>query len=154
MHSPFINGKKAALAEWKNLRATLTADRSDLEQLEMVLKFWDLAPLSTRLIDWDQPDQWPDPWQLMHGGEFDDSSMAIGMFYTLLLSEDQRWNATRLALALINDVDQRIQKLVLLADNQWMLNLDYGSVTRIAALKNVWIQQQYAYDGKHHMKVR
>jgi hypothetical protein len=146
----FLTQPKQLLKLWKELRSSLDSEKTDIEHLKEVVEFWKHAPIGPRSINWDQPDQWPDPWQLMHEREFDESSIAIGMFYTLLLSADQRWDSSRLGLLLINDSERKIQRLVLLVDKKLVMNLDYGTITDLSRIKNAWIQQKYAYDGKTH----
>lgn len=146
----FLTQPKQLLKSWKDLRERLTVTKSDDEHLRLVIDFWNHAPIGPRSINWDQPTQWPDPWQLIHDREFDESSIAIGMFYTLLLAEDQRWDPSRLQLVLINDTDQKIQRLVLLVDRRLVLNLDYGSIINVDQLGNARVQQRYIYNGKGH----
>jgi len=151
MHSPFISGSKHLLKSWKALRGSMTSELSDLDHLKMVCQFWSKAPLGPHAIDWDRPSAWPDPWQLVSSAEFDESSVALAMFYTLHLSEDGRWDGARLRLMLVRDPYRSVQRIVLSVDDRWLLNLDYNTVldTNTEVVSH-HIQQRYAYDGKIH----
>lgn len=151
MNNPFMDGKKSLPRAWRNLRSSLTADLEDLAHLSMVCDFWKNAPVRTRMLDWDSPSSWPDPWELMHGAEFDESSIALGMFYTLSLSEDQRWSSDRLRIMLIRDRVMEIQRLVLMVDDRWLMNLDHGMIMeKDRIMPQLLVQHRYRYDGKSH----
>lgn len=153
MNSPFIHGKKAVLAEWKRLRSALSEELTDRQHVEMVMRFWNLAPMSTRFMDWDQPSLWPDPWEMINANEYDDSMVSLGMFYTLLLSRDQRWSPDRLELMLVRDQELCIQRMVLGVDRQWLMNLEYDRLVSTGGQvgRACTVQQRYRYDGKRHL---
>lgn len=148
----FLIGKTSMLKAWKDLRQNLTENLSDYEQLKMVVNFWSLAPLRSRVTDWDQPHLWDDPWQIIYAGNFDESTVAIAMYYTLLFSHDKRWNAERLKLILVKDQSRALQRIILEVDNKWLMNLDHNTIVDKNKLKNeLWIQQRYEYNGKYHL---
>ena len=151
MLSPFLQGSKTLLKIWKDLRSQLSSDKTDYQHLEMVMNFWSYAPVATRILDWDNCESWPDPWQLIHSNEFDESAISLGMFYTLILAEDERWNYDRCNLQLIKDDVNSQQKIVLSVDDKWLMNFEYK---KIAALNDVYrcfyTQQTYSFDGKNH----
>lgn len=150
--SPFIIGTHGLLQSWKDLRKSLTSELSDNEHLSLVTNFWSYAPLSTRLLDWDRPQDWPDPWNLVYSNNFDDSTVSLGMMYTLLLSEDQRWTNNRCELKLIKDDVHSIQKIILFVDGEKLLNYEYKKVIEINnLLEKFYIQQEYIYTGKSHL---
>lgn len=151
MDNPFLNGPKQAIHAWRNFRAQLTNDKSDFDHLQMVSDFWAKAPLVTPYLDWDGPDRWPDPWELVSERKFDPSSVALGMEYTLLLSEDGRWSNGRLQLLLSESTDRTRQHLILLVDDRHVLNYYYNLVSDIDHVsKDFVIQQRYAYINKKH----
>lgn len=151
MSNPFILNKKLLLESWKSLRESLNNNATDYTQLYYVVKFWSQAPLHKSILDWDKPDTWPDPWRFVHDSRFDESSVALGMFYTLILGNDERWNANRLQLMLIKDTDISIQKIVLEVDSKWLLNYEYNTIFDKKKLKNnFFVQNIYKFDGKFH----
>jgi len=151
MSNPFLCSPKQLGQHWRSVRAQLTAEKTDLEHLNIVTDFWRHAPISAPFLDWDHPNTWPDPWELMSEMSFDPSAIALGMEYTLLLAEDQRWNSNRLELDLSCFVDGSQQLIVLSVDNTYFLNIEYGKVTMaINAAKELVIQQRYHYINKTH----
>lgn len=149
MINAFLYGSTHLLKLWKELRQEIGNCDNINEQLYLVVKFWSLAPLSTRVLDWDNPQNWPDAWQLIHSQLFDESSIALAMFYTLLLSE--RLDSTQLVLMLIKDQHRQLQRIILKVNNQWFLNLDYNKIVDShSSPVKLSIQQIYSFDGKIH----
>lgn len=153
MNSPFVHGKKSVLREWKSLRKRLTSERSDHEHLEEVMKFWNMTPITNRFMDWDSPERWPGAWEMIDANDYDDSMVSLAMFYSLLLSEDQRWDQNRLSLVLLRDRERCVQRLVLEIDQSIYLNLEYDRMVRKTASlgQACSVQQRYLYDGKKHL---
>jgi len=151
MHNPFINGHKHLTTAWKTLRAELTTDATDTEQLDRVAKFWSLAPLTTRVLDWDNPTNWPDAWNLMYQNNFDESAVSLGMFYSLIYATDNRWNADRLQLQLITHRQKSFQSIILEIDGHRLLNLEYNLVIeRQTSKKGYTVQHKYGYKDDRH----
>lgn len=151
MDNPFLCGPKALGQHWRALRERLTADMTDAEQLDIVARFWSMSPISPPFLDWDHPNAWPDPWQLMSEMTFDVSSKALGMEYTLMLGHDRRWTPDRMRLSLVCMADKSQQFITLVADDAWLLNYDHrAAVTVDNAMKELVIQQRYEYINKVH----
>ena len=87
----------------------------------------------------------------MHQNEFDESAISLGMFYTLILSDDERWTIDRCQLKLIKDDIRCQQKIILEVDNKWLMNFEYKKITTVnSAKENYLMQQLYSFDGKNH----
>jgi hypothetical protein len=151
MINPFLQGSKNLLKAWKDIRLQLESNKSDYEHCKLVTDFWSKAPVSARVLDWDMCSSWSDAWQLIHSNEFDDSAISLGMFYTLLLGADERWNADRCVLKLIKDDVHSQQKIILSVDNKWLMNYEYKKIVSVNDAENdFYVQQTYSYDGKNH----
>jgi len=147
-NNKFINNSsKIFMNCWKELRKKLINDLSDQEHLRLVNNFWSKVAISVRVIDWDCPETWQDPWQFINDFKFDESSAALGMFYTLLLSEDKRWTTDRLRLVLAKDPIQSIQRIILEVDKKWILNLEYNRLLDMDVIQKPYsVQRVYIYD--------
>lgn len=151
MDNPFLNGPKQTIQSWRNLRGQLTEDKTDLDHLRLVVDFWARAPIVAPYLDWDHPDTWPDPWELVSERKFDPSAIALGMEYSLMLSEDGRWTSDRLQLSLVCSANKSRQHLILIVDSSHVLNYYYNMVATLPeTAKDVVIQQRYAYINKTH----
>ena len=142
------SGGSQSLQSWKNIRKKLTADLNDIEHLIHVVNFWSQCPISRRFLDWDKPEQWLDPWHLMHQNNFDECAISLGMFYTLKLSTDGRWDSERLQLMLIKNPQEQFQDIVLQVDDRYILNYEYNTVYEKINLSSASIiQQQYSFSN-------
>ena len=153
MENPFLGNPKQLAKTWRNLRAQLTSDKTDIQHLEIVAKFWSRSPISAPFIDWDNPSTWLDPWELMYEDIFDAIAVAIGMEYTLLLADDKRWTSDRLQLILACTEDTSVQQLMLVVDNKWLLNCEHATVLLLNDKTQIVIQQKYSYTNKTHVIV-
>ena len=113
---------------WKDLRGSITDELSTTQQLQMVVNFWCMAPISRPYLDYVDISTWPDPWTLIDSKLIDPNVVALGMFYTLLLSEDKSWRADRLKLAMIRNRTDCWERLICVVDERWLLNYTYNRV--------------------------
>ena len=72
------------LTEWRRLRDQLEIDDSPFQK---VLSVWSRAPLVNSYIDPTRPNDWPDPWHLILDDRYDDLALALGVMYTLKLTQ-------------------------------------------------------------------
>lgn len=155
MNNPFLLGPHHLNQSWRDLRASMTAELSDIDHLNLVAKFWSLAPQSSPFTDWDSPHLWPTAWELINDNDFDSGMCALGMEYTLLLSADQRWDSNRLELQLITFADRSRQDLVLCIDKNLMLNYSYGTIIPVSEVnRDFVINQRYGYINKVHSLIK
>lgn len=70
------------LSRWREFRKSL--DNLPLDTaLEAVVDFWQGCPFNPYYLDWDKPEQWPDPWTLIEENYYCDIAKALGMLYTI-----------------------------------------------------------------------
>jgi hypothetical protein len=154
MDNPFLGNPKHLSSRWRELRSILTSDKTDHQHLIDVVSFWSKAPMVNPYLNWDDTKSWPDPWELIASMDFDPSSVALGMEYTLLLGEDGRWTTDRLQLGLVRLIDGSQQYIVLNVDGNHILNHYLNTVVSMdECSKDFVIQQAYSYINKTHVNV-
>lgn len=121
---------------WRDFRHTLSRDRTDMEHLEAVARFWAGCPQVDYYIDWDRPDQWPGPWEILHGGQICPTGLTILMAHSLLLAADNRWAEPRIRLRVVRHREAGYLT-VAVVDDRWVLNYDIGKVAPIEALEGM-----------------
>jgi|TARA_B110000503_G_C7153199_1_gene416107 hypothetical protein len=121
---------KERLAEWKAFRTELNEldDISDEDFLQTLVDWWRLAPLSNRVIDPYSSEEWPNPWDLLWHGLYDENVIALGMAYTLELCD---WSCD---ILLVQDAGKSKVGLVIRLDNEYVLNHNYGIVDNVSVL--------------------
>ena len=146
----FLQDPTTILANWRQFRKTLN-QLSEQEQLAHAFDFWRPVPImSSRQIDWDAPETWPDPWQMIAANRFDESSVALGIFYTLLYMPDTVWQ-DRIYLALISDQTRSFQSLAVIIDNCYVACLPYQEIVGFTADDcDFRMHQSYVFSDKQH----
>lgn len=91
---------------------------------------WAYAPFVSTYLDPLDAGSWPDPWQLIIDSKYDSLAIALGMLYTLNLTNrfaDEDFKIFMESFA------QR-KEFYLLVANQYVLNLEYSSVSTLEKL--------------------
>jgi hypothetical protein len=120
--NPFLLGPAERLAVWRQLRNSLIY-LTEEQQLAAVAAYWAKAPLLTFAYDLERCDDWPTIWQMIHANAWCRNTVAIGMEATLRLAG---MAADRLTLCLMHDRTIAAVLLVLIVDDRWVLNYDWG----------------------------
>jgi|ERR1700691_1045997 len=120
------------LISWRNFRKSVF-ELSEYDQLSSVAKYWADVPLVMFSINWDRPNEWPSPWELIHEGNFDNTAIVYLMEQTLLLLG---WGRNRLELKFINDKKNNDQFMILIIDNKYVLNYSINKVIELQKIKN------------------
>ena len=111
------------LIKWKDFRQRL--ELSDDPLLE-VSQFWSKAPFVNLFIDPNTPSTWPDPWHLVLDNRYDDLAIALGMLYTIKLT--QRFIDSDFEIHMSMPEQKKSQKFFLVVDKKHVLNYEYASV--------------------------
>jgi hypothetical protein len=88
---------------------------------------------------------------LITTGKLDNSAIALGMEYTLLLGNDGRWTPDRVRLWLASDTKKTMQHLVVVVDGRWILNVEHARVVEMDG--DLMVHAEYRYDGKRHIEL-
>jgi hypothetical protein len=146
MHNPFLLHPQQLQKTWKDLRAEISTDMSLSQKLSLIQKFWNQAPIGSPFLDYLDTGSWPDPWTLIDSKNLDINSTALGMFYTLLLSDDKTWTGDRLRLLLLRNRQQCWERLVCEIDHRWLLNYDRHRVVDATEISDITCLHTYKYD--------
>lgn len=123
--NPFLLPPDERMAHWKDFRKSLMINTDVTGALKAVAEYWAKAPLVLIAYDTNDALNWPSPWEMIQANEWCRSSVAIGMESTLRLAG---LPADRMKLKLILDRDIQELLLVLIVDEAWVLNYDWGFV--------------------------
>ena len=113
------------LQQWHDLRVTLTSH--DLQSsLLMANDWWFTCPISARYLNWNDQNNWPDPWQLLQDNIYCDLARALGIMYTLTMAQDSRINHIQI-------VQTDRDNLVLVNEGKYILNWAPRQLLNIAS---------------------
>ena len=76
------------LADWYNLRQAASVVNLE-DQIKLINNWWFRAPIVNRVITWDDPANWPTPWDLLVNNGYCDLARALGIVYTLMLLDNK-----------------------------------------------------------------
>ena len=111
------------LADWFELRHA--SEHLPLEQqLHLINNRWFRAPMVNRVVTWDDPSDWPNPWDLLVNSGYCELARALGIVYTLMMLENPQYTDLSI-IATGND------NLVLVDRGKYILNWAPGEVLNI-----------------------
>ena len=116
-----------------------------LEQaLLRVNDWWFRSPISARYLHWDDHRTWPTPWQLLNDDIYCEIARALGMLYTIAMTEDARIDRLEMI-----QTDQ--DNLVLVDSGKYILNWAPGQLLNISSKKVETKKTIHASDLLHLM---
>jgi hypothetical protein len=71
---------------WRQFRVKLKEMETE-EALQSVVDLWGKCPTTNGYLDYADCKDWPDPWTLLNDNHYCDVAVALGIFYTIYLSE-------------------------------------------------------------------
>ena len=115
------------LASWYELR---NANQSaPLEQaLLNINDWWQSAPIVSKYLNWNEIEDWPDPWDLLADNRYCDLAKALGIVYTIHMIN--RPDITGLEMAANQDLRDN---LVLVNQGKYILNWAPGVLLNITS---------------------
>lgn len=140
----FLLSFEERLRLWKEFRNSL-ATMDEESRLKSVAEFWAKAPLVSIAYDPSDATKWLTPWEMLKHNEWCRSSVAIAMESTLRLGG---FPEDRMTLKLI--IDRNIQEmlLVLIIDDKWILNYDWGYIRPYK--KTHTVLKSWRFSGKSY----
>jgi len=137
MNNIWQQAPKQRLKTWREFRLHLDDIEYEEDCLQEIVNWWKMAPVGSRELDIYDVDSWPDPWQLIYNNALDENSIALGMAYTLHLSD---WQCD---VCLVQNQEESWLKLIVLVDDNYVLNYTYGIVEEKEVLDGCSIVEKY-----------
>ena len=120
------------LAAWKQFRNNLESSQTPFLD---VAELWSRAPFVSPYLDPNNSAEWPDPWHLVLDLRLDDLAIALGMLYTIKLT--QRFIDTPCEIHMSMSLKNKETNYFLVVDNKYVLNKEYKNVVGIDELKGL-----------------
>jgi hypothetical protein len=134
------------LRTWKNFRKEIGTLPFD-DAVKQTVHYWSYTPIVKCHIDYSNAESFPDPWVLVLQDGFDDLARALGMLYTLFLSDHGTEHSFKLQIVQ-SSCGLEIHYLVVIDDGKYTLNYEFNSVLNISPTKesNMTILHDYTSD--------
>ena len=146
MHNPFLSHPQQLRQCWKDIRSSLDGSINLINQLQLIADFWNQAPISKPYLDYLDPESWPDPWTLLDSKQLDKNSLSLGMFYTILLSSNERIKNIDISLAMMRQPNISWEGLVCVVNGQWIMGYDNNAVVDLYSIPDLRVMHTYKYD--------
>ena len=114
------------LKVWKEFRKVIGSLPFD-DAVQQTVHLWSFAPFVNHYLDHSMPADWPTPWELVSDNTYDDLAKAVGMLYTLYLSDHGR-NHTFKILKVKASSGLETYNLVSIDDEKYILNFTFDEV--------------------------
>jgi hypothetical protein len=137
--NPFQLGFDSRLREWKNLRIIIRGESLDKACVH-VDKWWQQVPLINHHLHPNDLENWPDPWTMLSDNLYCTLTRAVGICYTLLMSDINDVNL----FAVVNEHNEE-HNLVVVGNAKYVLNYYPDSVLS-TNLQNFKITKTFSLD--------
>ena len=115
------------LTKWKEFRTALETSESPLEK---VAEFWSKAPFVSPFLNPQNSTEWPDPWHLILDNKYDDLAIALGICYTLTLTDRFKDQKVEIHTSMFTGEG----RYVVVVNDRDVLNLFHREVTNTSEL--------------------
>lgn len=129
------------LQSWADLRQqcrTLSLQKN----LQLINDWWMRAPTVNRYLHWDDVRDWPTPWELLADDIYCDLARALGIVYTIILTEHEKVHEVSL-------IQTKSDNLVQVNHGKYILNWAPGQMLNINS-ENTNIIKQISSDKLLH----
>lgn len=103
--------------------------------MDDVAELWSHAPFVSPYLDPQNPTKWPDPWHLVLDSRLDNLAIALGMLYTIKLT--QRFMNVKCEIHTSTLPNEKEPSYMLIVDDKHVLNFEYRSVVTVENLHGV-----------------
>jgi hypothetical protein len=138
----FDLGPEDRISEWRHFRQSIQhLDRMDM--MRKTVELWSKAPLVSHYLEPDNCVNWPSPWTLIVDNMYCDIGTALGIFYTLFLTE--RFDNRDLDVVIYKD-SAGFRPAVTVCE-KYALNIIYRDVVNITTLpSNINVYSRFTVD--------
>ena len=126
---------------WRNFRVDLK-DMKPIEALESVNKLWATCPTTNGYLDYADCRDWPDPWTLIDNNHYCEVAVALGIFYTIYLSEILDNDA--LKIVIYKDKQNFVNSVHI---DKYDLNISYNEILN-TSLVPISLNELFVYDAQ------
>ena len=133
------------LIQWKDFRHKIS-DLPLAKAVAEVNSMWSTAPFVTYYLPPDQPDMWPDSWELLAENYYCDVAKALGILYTIYFSSHKNVD---LELRIYYDYQTKTRSNVAWIDGgKYILNYWPHEIVNTELIEEKQLQLLYSYTSK------
>lgn len=135
------------LQEWRAFRTRISSQNLDSAIIQ-TNQLWSYAPYVTHYLSPDLKEEWPDPWTLVHENMYCDLAKALGMLYTLYLTNHYNNGLDNLEIRIYKDTaNHDVVNTVWANQGKYILNLIFGDVVNKTSItENLVLKYRYTVE--------
>lgn len=122
------------LNAWREFRTQINQQTLD-DALKNTVHLWSYAPFVNYYLNPDNPEEWPDPWTILHENYYCDIAKALGMLYTLQFSDHGK-NLTIELRIYYHQIEKVYYNIVWINQGKYILNMSFDEVVNKAHIDN------------------
>ena len=119
------------LTEWKRFRDSIETSDTPFEDVAL---FWSRAPFVSPYLNYQNSNEWPDPWHLILDNRLDDLAITLGILYTIKLTQRFMDSLCEIHMSMLPEDDH---KTFLVVDKKHVLNYEHRLVTGVNNIDSV-----------------
>ena len=124
------------LRHWSDFRKQIS-QLSLVEAIDQTQHLWCYAPFVKHYLDETRVSEWPDPWELVYENYYCDLAKALGMLYTLCLSDHK--DTVSMELRIYKDANANQYNLVWINDGLYVANYQFNEVVNKTQIDNTLV---------------
>lgn len=137
------------ISEWRELRSQLS-NYDDKNKLIETLNYFSKIPLVNYVLDFNNPDSWLTPWEIIVDDYYDDICIVILICETLMLSN---FDSDRFKLKYVQDSVDNSSFMILIVDDKDVINFSYNQIVSYNDIKNrIRTIQSYKIKNSKYIK--
>lgn len=133
-----VDDRIIAWRSWRNNLENLSV--SDI--VNHVAETWARVPTVLHYLSPDQPDEWPNPWQLITDNVYCELGICLGMYYTLALIESPKLNDLTVQIYRTPDGWLNLSSV---DQGKYVLNYNHGTVVNNSCVNKDQLNLVFEY---------
>lgn len=120
------------IQRWRDFRETIKSLPEEMK-IKEALRYWEKSALVNFVLDYEDPEQWPTPWELISDDYYDSIVISIMIVETLILSG---FHHERFELRYIHNDYDSSRFMIVIIDGKLVLNYSYGEILDFQDIKD------------------
>lgn len=120
------------MKSWRDLREEII-DKSPIEKITSTVEYWSKVGRVNYYMDWDKPENWVTPWEIINDDYYDDVAISIMMLETLIYTG---FDESEIQLFFIINKEDNCRFMVCVVDGKYLLNYSHNEVIDFEENKN------------------
>lgn len=120
------------MKSWRDLREEII-NKTPIEKITETVNYWSKVGRVNYYMDWDKPENWVTPWEIINDDYYDDVALSIMMLETLIYTG---FDTSDISLHFIINKEDNCRFMVCVVEGKYLLNYSHNEVIDFEENKN------------------